>query len=282
MALSLQERLKGGCEHSDIVIIDSSSIEKKRFFKSQRQKDIEKLKSLGIRVLTNTLIKEYQEQCLWLQDGSALAFDILIPTERGRENSLFAKSFGLGQGPMTVQSSLKWIGGDHVYMHGVSVQRETDALPLEYWAPSELATSLRHNLFRESEDTPLLDTRVRAKRVPLALNSAWKEGLRREIKELQKIETLKSSQISVETALSQQSLNRPRPWRFQASKQKGMSLVSMSGFNLWGDFADSACKIVEMALLKSIVQGFHRNKSDLNSFSPVTPKWLFNPFYNPP
>lgn len=272
LADAIRDRLQGGCEAVDLLILDNKNQQEKSFFKSKKQKEIEKLKKQGIRVMPDALISEQQQHLLKLVNGQEIAFDILIANSHYRAQDSLGKILQMDSQKTRVRRDLTEVRSDHIFVVGRHVQFEKEGLSLSEIVMSELSQVLLHNILCE-KDTPHLQCRNKLTMDPFPINKDWEKKITKKIESLRQVEVLPFCQQKLAENLDYQAQHMSRPWQGFYNHdakipQAQFRLNSFNGFNSWGSYALSAIKITEMALLKSLSQGVHPQQIRFNLTLP--------------
>ncbi len=280
LALTIRERLLGGSETSDLVILDDSPLREGGFFKTKKAREIEKLKKFGIRVIQNALVQQYQEHLITLADGSELSHDVLIPMDHWRAQDGLGKILQFDNQKILVRRDLCEVRSRNIFVTGQHIQFERSRQWLSEIDKSEVAQTLKHNIFKE-EDDPALECRDRLHFESFYWGKDWSRRTQKMIQQQQVVEVLEPRRHQIQEELEFQAQHMSRPWqglynRFQEDRKSEFRLNSFNGFNSWGSYALSAIKITEIALLKSLSQGIHPQQLRFNLTLPDQDQQLLN------
>ncbi len=280
LALAIKNSLVGGSETSDLLIIDESPLPEKGFFKSKKQKDIEKLKKQGIRVLSGALVQQYQDHLLTLNDGTEISFDVLVPLDHWRAEDGLGKILQFDNQKILVHRDLSEVRSPNIFVTGNHVQFERSKQWTSEIEKAELSHVLQHNIFRDS-DEPALQCRDRLQYDDFHWSKDWVGRSQKQILQLQKVEVLEPRKQSLQDEMQFQAQHMSRPWqgvynRDPETRQGNFRLNSFNGFNSWGSYALSAIKITEIAFLKSLSQGVKPQQLRFNLTLPNQDQQLLN------
>ncbi len=280
LALTIKERLVGGSETSDLLILDDTPESEKSFFKSRREKEIEKLKKHGVRVITGALIQQFQEHLITLQGGSELSHDILVPVDHWRAKESLGKILQFDSQKVLVHRDLTEVRSPQIFVTGHHVQFERSKQWVSELNKGEAAQVLRHNIFK-AEDDPPLECRNRLLEDSLPWNRDWSQKTQKMIRSLQEVDVAEERRQQMQAELQFQAQHMSRPWqglynRFSEGKEGEYRLNSFNGFNSWGSYALSAIKITEIAMLKSLSHGVKPQQLRFNLTLPDQELQLLN------
>ncbi len=260
LALTIQSKLQGGAESTDLLILDSETEQSSGFFTSRKQKEISRLKKLGIRVMQGAVIQNVSDHLLHLSDGSKLSYDILVPGSHFRASDSLGKILQIDDQTIRVKRNLSDVRDSQIFITGNNVFFEREKESLFEFDSEELAQVLLHNIFVADSKDPLIDCRDRKKIDSIGWSKNWENRMRKQWDSLRVTKVLEPCNEKLNQRMRFQAEHMSRPWQGLLShvteEMKGQfRLNSFNGFNSWGSFAISAIKITEIAILKSLARG---------------------------
>ncbi len=271
-ATLIQKELLKSCPRLDVQIL---------FGGQENGGDLSQFSKLKKRLMSQKiylhhgLVEKVEEHCLTFSDGSLLDFDIFVPMDSWRVQDVVGRHLQGEDQSLVVGADLAlreqepvFAVGAHV---GVCLQNRTD---LDRFDLPLVVDVLKKQLFSETTNSSCLEEVSPLKRIwqspvlasnwlghPLdekEMKNIWKEQI---LSTKMKVEQGKGPDLvqkSFQESLSFEANHMTRPWSGlskRGSRQTDYQLQSVNGFNWWGSFAESATRICEMTLLKSLTTG---------------------------
>ena len=300
LAFSIQNNLKKSCESCDIIILDENKDKEKGFFKSSQEKMIKELKGKGIRVVHKAVIKQQQAHFLELTSGMKISYDILVPMSHWRSTDFLGKLLHLNGQKIIVQRDLTDVRDSKVFVSGNNVVFEREDFEISCLERDEIASVLLHNIYRDGLGGPPITCRDRFSINSMQLFSKgsglssviansdeksqlkkWKQSVSQELKKLKSVTVQEGPKNELKENLQYQAQHMSRPWAGLISSTKEevdhpYRLNSFNGFNSWGSYAQSAIKICEISILKSLSKGVLPKQLRFSLTLPDSAKHLTN------
>lgn len=271
-ATIIQKELQKCCPHLEVQIL--YGCEESEGGPSQLKKLKKRLVPQKI-YLRQGLVEKVDEHCLTLSDGSQVEFDIFIPMHSWRVQDVVGRHLQSEDQSLLVGADLAlrdqepvFAVGAHV---GVNLENRTD---LDRYDLSLVVDVLKKQLFSDGACASCLQDVSPLKRIwqSPALASNWLGHPldEKEVKTLWSEQILSSKmktnleagpdlvQKGFQESLSFEANHMSRPWSGLTKRgpsETDYQLQSVSGFNWWGSFAESATRICELTILKSLTTG---------------------------
>jgi len=271
-ATVIQNELQKSCPHLDVQILHCLD---------ENEESGPQIKKLKKRLLAQKVhlrhgwVEKVEDHFLTLSDGSQLEFDIFIPMHSWLVQDVVGRHLQGDDNSLIVGSDLKLREQDPVFAVGAHVGVSLgNRIDLDHFDLSQVVEVLIEQLFSEKVSPVRLDNMSPLKRIwqsPVLANNWLGHPLdKKEVKTLwseqilgSKIKTNleaipKRVEMGFQDSLSFEANHMSRPWSGLTKKEPsetGYQLLSVNGFNWWGSSAESATRICEMALLKSLTTG---------------------------
>lgn len=297
MGYFINQELEKSCESIDIVFIEQT-FEKAKVEKILSKRVKKQLKECNIRVLLTDAVDRLVDHQVTLNEGLRLEFDIFIPCDGWLSQDFLGKLLQTDGQKIWVDRDLSLCRDKALFVTGNNVQFQDESVKVSEIQLDELCKVLLHNLFKTEEGTPRLTCRNQKRiwlerpflRVGGALGfmgagkrqdvkKKWQSLATAEVKKLRELPLLESSQECLQKSLDYEAQHMSRPWKgLIESKKEGRStnyrLTSFNGFNSWGSYTQSANKICEIAIMKTMSKGVKPSQLRFNLTLPSGQKHL--------